>query len=398
MNRGRRVMIVAGGEWQVPLVQCARRMGCHVISTNLYEDSPAFAYAHEAFVADVLDWQANLRFARQCRPDAVVTDQSDIAVLTVARMCQELGLPGIGLDAAERFTDKHSMRRFCRDHGFRAPPFALCATVDEARRFGAAAGYPVVVKPPASQSSRGVAAVRDAASMAEAFAGAAAFARGAGVLVEGFLPGIELTVEGLKLPGRHYTLAISRKDHMAHNPMVACSLLYTHADAEMDYDRLRDVNDRLVTAMGLPFGLTHAEYKWNGGEFTLVEIAARGGGTKISSHIVPLMSGVATNELLIRMALGETMGAPEPKRVERCAMLTFFQFPSGVLRAVEGLATARALPGVVDLGLTVSPGQTVAPPQDDRARHGHLIVERATVAEVDRLVETVKTLVRPVYV
>ena len=58
---------------------------------------------------------------------------------------------------------------------------------------------------------------------------------------------------------------------------------------------VRRYNKEMVCKMGLPFGLTHAEYKYMNGEFYLIEIGARGGGTKISSDIVPYMSGVDSN-------------------------------------------------------------------------------------------------------
>ena len=112
----KRIMIVAGGDWQVPITKKAKEMGLYVISSNLYEDSPAFAYADAVKIANVLDREANLACAERYKPDAVVTDQSDIAVPTVAYICQRLGLPGIGEDKASLFTNKYKMREFCAFH------------------------------------------------------------------------------------------------------------------------------------------------------------------------------------------------------------------------------------------------------------------------------------------
>lgn len=50
-----KIMIIAGGMWQCPIVQLVKRKGHYVICTNLYEDSPAFQYADVGIVADVLD-------------------------------------------------------------------------------------------------------------------------------------------------------------------------------------------------------------------------------------------------------------------------------------------------------------------------------------------------------
>ena len=88
---------------------------------------------------------------------------------------------------------------------------------------------------------------------------------------------------------------------------MAKELFFSNQNVKFDYEKLRKTNQELVLAMGMPFGLTHAEYKYMDGQYYLIEIAARGGGTKISSNIVPLMSGVDSNEALLRMALGESV-------------------------------------------------------------------------------------------
>ena len=79
-----KIMVIAGGDWQIELIKQAKKMGYYVICSNLYEDSPAFAYADACEVANVLDKEKNLAIARKYMPDAVISDQSDIAVPTVA--------------------------------------------------------------------------------------------------------------------------------------------------------------------------------------------------------------------------------------------------------------------------------------------------------------------------
>src|SRR6185436_3439342 len=211
----------------------------------------------------------------------------------------------IGSDRAEMFTNKHRMRQFLRQSGFATPDFQLCQSVDAAAQFALQIGYPAVLKPPANQSSRGVFKVNSEIELRRCYPHALRFAPMGEVLIEKFLPGTELTVEGFKTHGRHHSLAVSRKEHYAHNPMVASALFYSPAAEDLDYESLRLQHDALVEQMGLPFGITHAEYIFSEGCFFLVEVAARGGGTKISSDIVPAISGVRTNEMLIRMSLGE---------------------------------------------------------------------------------------------
>ena len=370
------IMIIAGGEWQVPLVQKAKEYGAYVVNSNLYADSPGFQYADAGVVADVRDIERNLEIARQYSPDAVVTDQSDIAVPTVARICEELDLPGIGVDVAGCFTSKPRMRKICRDIGHPAPQFAVCETVDQLRQFSSLIDSSFVVKPTDSQSSRGVRKVDAGESVAEAFADAVQYSSDETVLAEGFIPGTELTVEGISVDGKHTSLATSVKHHFGHNPMVADQLLYSTSHPDFDLEKLHRQHNQLVEAMQLPFGLTHAEYKFFDGEFYLIEVAARGGGTKVASHIAPYLSGIDTYQLLFDLALGRNtrlLQPLQPSTSDRAAILRFFEFSAGRVRQIDGVEQARSIEGVMDVHLNFDVGSTLTASNDDRSRHMHVI-------------------------
>ena len=112
--KGKRLLIIAGGTWQVPLIKKAKELGFEVVNSNLYEDSIGFQYADFGEVSDVKDKDKNLEIAKRYQVDGVITDQSDIAVPTVAYVATKLGLPTIGEDKAALFTDKFQMREFCK--------------------------------------------------------------------------------------------------------------------------------------------------------------------------------------------------------------------------------------------------------------------------------------------
>ena len=194
----KRIMIVAGGDWQVPITKKAKEMGLYVISSNLYEDSPAFAYADAVKIANVLDREANLACAERYKPDAVVTDQSDIAVPTVAYICQRLGLPGIGEDKASLFTNKYKMREFCKKYGFASPDFRLCTELGQAKTF-LAEHHRIIIKPIDSQSSRGVFLIETQEDLTRYFGQSMQYSNAQkAVLAEQYVEGTEFTVDGIK--------------------------------------------------------------------------------------------------------------------------------------------------------------------------------------------------------
>jgi carbamoyl-phosphate synthase large subunit len=160
----------------------------------------------------------------------------------------------------------------------------------------------VVVKPIANQSSRGVIKVDvcDREVINEAYQYAKVHTPDGRVIVEEYIGGIELTVDGVKLnDGIHYCLATSFKEHYEHNTMIARALWFANSHPNIDYAQLYEQHNRLIEYMELPFGLTHAEYKYYNGKFYLIEVAARGGGTNISSHIVPITEWYRLGESIV---------------------------------------------------------------------------------------------------
>lgn len=391
------ILVIAGGEWQVPLIKRISEMGYQVFNANLYPDSPGFTYADGSFVANVLDREANLRYAEEIHPDAVLTDESDVAVPTVAFLADRLGLRGIGEDKAALFTDKYLMREFCKANGFASPEFRLCSKVEEAEAF-LAEHRRMILKPIDNQASLGVFLIEDPAELREKFDRTMSFSRrDKTVLAEQYIEGREFTVDSIVVNGKCTSLATSLKYQYAHNPNVTQTLYFTNESSEYDLDLLRGNNERLIEAMGLPFGITHAEYKYMDGRFYLIEIAARGGGTRISSHLVPLMSGVDNYQILVEQALGsekDYIVTPRKEYKHRKAVLEFLAFPEGTVESVRGVEEAKKLPGVVELRLNFKEGDILHNASDDRSRSGFFIAWAESEDALEKLRAEVKRTLR----
>ena len=394
-----RIMIIAGGDWQCPIVQTAKKMGHEVICSNLYENSPAFQYADWGEVANVLDKEKNLEIAKKYHPDAVLTDQSDIAVPTVAYVAAHMGLKGIGEDIAQLFTNKSLMRDFCKSNGFPYPKYKLCYSCEEAVDFfEKVIGGKAIIKPVDSQSSRGIHIIEDSEQLRNLYEDALQYSHSVNaVLVEQYIEGIEFTVDGLKTSNGYFVTAISRKKHYSYNASIAQELLFSHYDGEYDYDELRTINTQMVCKMGLPYGMTHAEYKFMNGQFYLIEIAARGGGTKISSDIVPIMSGINSNEIFINQLLGKEKQVKLSDEREKCALLGLFDLEPGKVAGVEGLNEARNYMGVKDIMLPLQAGDIIERAKDDRSRAGHYILWADNYGKLRELEEKVKSTIHIIY-
>lgn len=374
------VMVIAGGTWQVPLIKKVKAMGYKVLNSNLYEDSPGFAFSDYTAVADVKDKEKNLEIAEKYKVNAVLTDQSDIAVPTVAYVAEKLGCHTFGEEMAALFTNKFKMRKFCQEKGFPIPEYRLCYTIEDAKEFLRELKKTIVIKPLDSQSSRGVFTIHTEEELEQYFSISESYSnQGKGVLAERYIVGTEFTIDGIMNKGVHHSLAISQKSHFAYNPNIASKLFFSYDNENFDYDRLRRQNNELVERTGLKFGLTHGEYKYENGKFYLIEIAARGGGTKIASDIVPFLSGIDTYELLVKNALGESAEVDYSvieKNKKRCAVLEFLDVESNgkKIKNISGLEQIREIKEVREIQLEFKIGDIVEKAQDDRSRAGFFIV------------------------
>jgi len=334
--------------------------------------SPACPGRAEADIfaeVDTSDVQAVLALACTHRVRLVLAEQTDRVVPVAAELNERLNLPGIRPDVALRFTDKLVMRRSLQGHGVPMPSFQEISRLDEAATFADNVGYPVIIKPKRAQSSMGVFKIDDPIQLNAAFLLTMAHSKRTPILIERFIEGIEITVEGLCLDRKHDVLAISEKEHYDFNPCIARRLAYPPRFPESVLMRIRETTNTIVQVLGLTDGLTHAEFRMHEDNPYLVEIAARGGGTRIAPLIVPWVSGIDVYNLWLNRLEGISVHMPVP--LKRAAVLEFFSFPQGRVKAIRGVDAAAKF--VADIGLTFAPGDNLKRPQDDTGRLGYFI-------------------------
>lgn len=394
------VVVLPGSQWQVPLVQTCKSYGFRTLTINPYEDSPAFAYADGCLESDIFDLEQVVRYCREEHADAVISDECDIAVPLIAQLGERLSLPAITPECARIFTNKFEMRNFCRSHGLPCPEYRLCKTAAEVEAFFDQLHSPIVMKPLDSCSSRGVFTIFQKSEIAPLFQESLAFSKAErAVLAERYIEGTEFTVDGVKTPERHFSLAISEKRHFAHNSNIACDLYFSHKNEHFDYDRLAGQNDRLVEMSPLDWGLTHSEYKFENGTFYLIEIGARGGGNLISSHIAPYLSGIDTYRFLLECSLGNVSTPAfqiDEQYKDRCAILHFFDIPKdgGVVSRIEGEDLLSGRKEVVAYQFNFAPGDRIEHAKTDSDRAGFYIACCETEKELHAIMEDIHQRVK----
>lgn len=314
--------------------------------------------------------------AREQPFDAIVGVDDD-TTLIAAIASQELGLPHNDPAAVAAAGDKHEMRLRLARAGVPSPPFELISLDEDLHAAARRAPYPCVLKPTFLAASRGViradnpeqfvaAAKRIGTILADPDVAATGGMRAEEVLFEGFIPGVEVAVEGMLIGGRLKPLALFDKPDPLDGPYFEETIYVTPSRlAAADQHRVLDATVSAAAALGLREGPLHAELRLNDAGAWIVEIAPRSIGG-LCSDTLEFSGGRSLEELILLHATGADVSHFE--REPRPSGVIMLPIPrAGILRAVDGQDEARAVPGIVDLTISISPGQPVVPlPEGDR--------------------------------
>lgn len=399
----KKILVFPGTQWQVPLIDKIQEMGHQALVVNPDPNAPGMKKADLCLISDIFDKQRVVEFGRAQKIDAVMSDECDIAMNMVAELGKAFNVPTMDEETAALYTDKFLMREFSKKHGLKYPEYKFCKTVEDAIALQKEINKPIIIKPLDSNASHGVFKCSNEKEFREHFAESMSFSRvEKSVLAERFIVGTEFTIDGVKTPHAHYTMAISEKKHFAHNESIANELLFSHYNPKFDYDKLRATNDAFVMKSNLQFGFTHAEYKFEDGEFYLIEIAARGGGNMISSCITQYMTGYDTYRYLVECATGNVHDEDfslRPEYRERAAVLKFFETPGGggKVREIEGLDYLDNEPDIKHYRLNFKIGDTIENALNDSVRIGFYIVCSENMQKLREVINNVQKNFQIIY-
>lgn len=297
--------------------------------------------------------------------DAVVA-VDDQGLLVSARVAERLGLRHSSPAAAAATRDKAEMRRMLAAARVPQPRFAVASSPEQVPDLLPEVGLPCVVKPTGLSASRGVIRADDAERALAAAQRAWEIAGGGPLLVEEYVRGTEVALEGLIVGGDLRVLAVFDKPDPLEGPYFEETLYVTPSRLDPPtLARVEDVVRDATAALGLTEGPAHGEVRVDGERALVVEVAARTIGG-LCGRSLRFGAGISLEELILRHALGLSLdGLTREPAASGVMMLPIPR--AGTLEAVNGRERALAVPGVVGLELTVALGRHVQPlPEGDR--------------------------------
>lgn len=369
-----------------PFVEAAQRLGIDVV-TAIDMPAPLAELWGQRLGIDFNDTeaaaQAIIEFASEQPVDAILA-VDDSGTLVAARAAAALGLPHHSPDAAEAARDKYVMRKLLARAGVPVPDFRLCSTADDLYALAQQVAYPCVVKPLRLSGSRGVIRADDPHEFVAAAGRLKALLdtldpapEAKPFLVERFIPGFEVALEGLLDRGHLHVLALFDKPDPLDGPFFEETMYVTPSRLPPEVqDAIARCASQAAAALGLRNGPMHAELRVNQEGPWLIEVAGRSIGG-LCSKTLRFGVDISLEELILRQAAGMGIGALSRETCARGVMM--IPIPAaGLLRKVEGVEEARAVPGVEEVEITARLHYPIVPLPEGDSYLGFIFARGAT--------------------
>ena len=353
------------------------------------------------FSAPTVATQAILEFD-DTYPLAAIVGVDDDTTLLATTASEALGLPHNPVASAKATRNKYLLRHTLETNGVSVPAyqrFSICDDASEiADKLGTATrvSFPCIIKPLSLSASRGVIRADTPAEFVEAFQRNAKLLctlqedtednppkhASQDLLVEDYIPGIEVALEGILLAGELKTLALFDKPDPLEGPFFEETLYITPSRLSVDIqDALHNATAEAADALGLRHGPVHAELRYNDKGAHLIEIAARTIGG-LCARTLRFGTGMSLEELVIQHAIGQPVAALQ--REQQAAGVMMIPVPkAGILGEVRGKAAAHHVDGIVEVNITIPIGGEVVPLPEGARYLGFIFARAETPAAVE---------------
>jgi biotin carboxylase len=356
-------------------LEAAARLGIDVVVGSEEESTLESLHPSGLLTLDFLNLESAVAraraFHRERRFDAVIPVDEETAVAAAA-IAEAVGLPHNSPEAAMNARLKHRMREALDAAGVCQPSFTVARTGDDPQLLARGLAFPLVLKPVFLSGSRGVARANSRESFVERFlwlrkflASPELLERGGAdsdlVLLEEFVEGPELALEGLITDGRLRVLALFDKPDPLDGPFFEETIYVTPSRLPRALqDEIGRVTEDAARAIGLGHGPVHAELRLRDGDTPVViEIAGRSIGG-LCSRTLRFGLGVSLEEVILGHALGREIEGLS--REEMASGVMMIPIPgAGTLVETRGLEEARSVPGIEGVEITAHPGKRLVP-------------------------------------
>ncbi len=379
----KKLMIMGAGIYQVPLIKKAKEMGIHTIAVSIPGNYPGFAYADEVSYTNTIDYEAVLKVAREKQVDGIVTSGTDVAVITIGRVCDALGLKGLSFEAAKIASDKMLMKECFEKEGVRTARFRKVGFDEDVLEAVKELTYPLIVKAVDSSGSRGITRVNAPENMAAAVEAVRGVTHKDYFIVEEFIIGEEFGAQAFVYNGK-VQFVLPHGDYVF---VGDTGVPVGHfAPYDLPEEVLRDASEqceKAIHAMKLDNCAVNADFILKDGKTYVLELGGRAGATCLV-ELVGIFYGFDYYEKIIEAALGEDPVFPLNGSTPNASHLLMSD-KDGVIRSITN--RNQPDPDICEIQFDFGVGDEVHKFRIGPHRIGHVVTKGNSLEEAKALLD-----------
>ena len=394
----KKLMILGAGIYQVPLIKTAKAMGLHTIVVSIPGNYPGFELADQIYYENTVDYEKILEIAKKEAIDGIITAGTDVAVITIGKVCDEMQLRGISFEAAVNASNKREMKERYEAAGVRTARFreiSVETPADEILSQIEGLQFPLIFKAVDTSGSRGIMRVDSPAEFSAARDNVLKYTRDSYYLIEEFIEGDEFGAQAFVEDGE-LQFILPHGDYVFHGDT---GVPVGHfAPFDMGEDAISDAKVQLALAakaMGLDNCAINADFIMRDGKTYVLELGGRSGATCLA-ELVSIYYGFDYYEKMIRVALGEKVSFESSMAVPNASKLLLSD-TTGTIRSIVN--DNRVGGDLCDIHFDYAPGDHVNAFHVGPDRIGHVITKGDTLEDavrlLDQAIEHIKITVDP---
>lgn len=381
----KRLMIVGASVLQLPAILKAKEMGLHVAVVDYNPQAVGIQYADEFYAVSTMDEDGVCKAAEQYQPDGIMTLATDMPMRGVAKASEKLGLHSISYETAIKATDKYDMVKAFKEYHISSPWYFTVVSIEELKALKEQLTFPCIMKPTDNAGSHGVVLAYNYEELIDSYKYSHEYSRHGNVIIEEYLQGQEVSVEVIVVDNKVNILQITDKLTTGAPHFVEMGHSQPSRFPEEVKEQIRKVATEAVQAVGIDRGPAHVEMMITTRGPVMIELGARMGGDNITTHLVPLSTGIDMVKATIETALGEK---PDIESKIHCgSAIRYFDVPFGSIMSVSGKEEAEAIPGVKQITFTKSVGENSTPIHCSNDRIGFVIAQAETAEAAVKVCE-----------
>lgn len=363
------ILVFGGGPLQLSLINRSKMMGYRTIVLDPDANAPGSKISDLFFQVAGDDYNKTLEIAIDNNIKGIVTSSTDNPILIMCRIAEELNLPFPSFESCEIVLNKSKFKKFLIRNNI---PHAKGNEFNGSINSNMSFSFPVIIKPIMNSGSRGVIKCDKVEDLQLAINETLKYCINKKYLIEEFIQGDEISVEALVQKNKVHILQIT--DKIITPPPYNVELIHIQPSK---YEYLKpDIEQLLQTIVdktGLNNCALHPELKISGNNITIIEIGPRLGGDFITSHLVPLSTGINMEEQLIKIALGFDV---DYKSFRKSALISYLNFPVGkkVIKKILNQEIKANFPNIKEFCFELNVGEITRQITNSLNRYGHFVI------------------------